>query len=93
MDAPDPETQAGHIRDAIFRGRKIEAIKRYREETGAGLAEAKKAVEDLEQQLRVSSPEMFSAPAGKAGCGAAVGALVVLAVVLLWVLASGWSGG
>jgi hypothetical protein len=33
--------------------RKIEAIKVYREETGAGLAEAKEAVEDYVRQLQV----------------------------------------
>ena len=32
--------------------RKIEAIKVYREETGAGLAEAKDAIEAYQQQLR-----------------------------------------
>jgi hypothetical protein len=31
-------------------GRKIEAIKVYREQTGAGLAEAKQYVEDLERR-------------------------------------------
>ena len=36
------------IRNLLAPGRKIEAIKRYREETGAGLAEAKDAVESLE---------------------------------------------
>lgn len=32
-------------------GRKIQAIKRYREQTGAGLREARDAVEALERQL------------------------------------------
>ncbi len=35
------------IRDMMANGNKIAAIKRYREETGAGLAEAKAAVESL----------------------------------------------
>lgn len=39
------------IIDALRHGHKIEAIKRYREETGAGLAEAKSFVEALEQTL------------------------------------------
>ena len=45
----DPGSGAGaEIRDLLARGKKIEAIKRYREETGAGLAEAKSAVEAIE---------------------------------------------
>jgi ribosomal protein L7/L12 len=37
------------LRALLAEGRKIEAIKRYREATGAGLAEAKEAVEALER--------------------------------------------
>ena len=36
------------IRELLASGNKIAAIKRYREETGVGLAEAKAAVESLE---------------------------------------------
>ncbi len=36
------------IRELLATGNKIAAIKRYREETGVGLAEAKAAVESLE---------------------------------------------
>jgi ribosomal protein L7/L12 len=35
------------IRDAIFAGRKIEAIKQWRELTSSGLAEAKETIERL----------------------------------------------
>jgi ribosomal protein L7/L12 len=35
------------MRDLVRQGRKIEAIKLYREQTGAGLAEAKEAVDRL----------------------------------------------
>ncbi len=38
--------------DALRHGMKIEAIKRYREETGVGLAEAKSFVDALEQSLK-----------------------------------------
>lgn len=37
------------LRSLLANGRKIEAIKLYRERTGAGLAEAKEAVETMEQ--------------------------------------------
>lgn len=49
------------VMDALRHGRKIEAIKRYREETGVGLAEAKSFVEALEEaattgELPASAP-------------------------------------
>jgi ribosomal protein L7/L12 len=53
-------------------GRKIQAIKMYREATGLGLAEAKAAVEQL--AIANAIPE----PAKKAGCGAS--AIVFLTV-------------
>ena len=40
------------IRGLIRQGRKIDAIKRVREKTGLGLAEAKDAVEALERRIR-----------------------------------------
>lgn len=40
------------IRDLIRGGHKIEAIKRMRDATGMGLAEAKDAVEAIERTLR-----------------------------------------
>jgi hypothetical protein len=49
----DPE-----IERALLAGQKIKAIQIYRRATGAGLKEAKSAIEDRERQLR---------PAGKAG--------------------------
>ena len=42
------EAFENEIQDLLSAGRKIEAVKRYREETGAGLAEAKSAVESID---------------------------------------------
>jgi ribosomal protein L7/L12 len=42
----------GEIQDLLRRGRKIDAIKVYRERTGLGLKEAKDAVEEIERGLR-----------------------------------------
>ena len=39
------------IQDALRHGNKIEAIKIYRELTNVGLAEAKRAVEEIESRL------------------------------------------
>lgn len=49
--------------DALRHGQKIEAIKRYREETGAGLAEAKTFVEALEETLTTGAlPDRVPTP-------------------------------
>jgi ribosomal protein L7/L12 len=56
-------------RDEIIRllqaGRKIEAIKRYRADTGAGLADARAAVERLELEMSISAgtPDELQTPA------------------------------
>ncbi|WP_432840731.1 ribosomal protein L7/L12 [Dactylosporangium sp. CA-092794] len=46
---PGPEVPAGVLQELVS-GRKIQAIKLYREATGAGLKEAKDAVDALAQQ-------------------------------------------
>jgi len=76
------------IEKAIFAGRKIEAIKRYRESTGEGLAEAKRAVEDMEVDLRRGSPEKFIASANKTGCSGVLvcAAFVVTGTILVSIL-------
>lgn len=45
------------IRELVDSGNKIEAVKRYREETGVGLAEAKAAVEAISDGHSVSRPD------------------------------------
>ena len=52
MDSQELEEQ---LRMLLAEGQKIEAIKVYRERTGAGLAEAKDAVEALEAGQRLPS--------------------------------------
>ncbi|GCD37368.1 hypothetical protein OEIGOIKO_05159 [Streptomyces chrestomyceticus JCM 4735] len=47
IEEPGPEGMA-EIDALLHKGRKVEAIKRYRELTGAGLVEAKEAVERRE---------------------------------------------
>jgi ribosomal protein L7/L12 len=41
------------VMDAVQRGKKIEAIKRYRESTGAGLKEAKDFIEEVQRRAGV----------------------------------------
>lgn len=54
------------LAEMIMKGRKIEAIKFYREATGEGLKEAKEDVETLEREMREKYPEDF--PEKKGGC-------------------------
>lgn len=85
MAAPLPEGALPEIQAAVFAGRKIDAIKLYREATGIGLAEAKEAVEAMEAELRAGAPERFQSPQQTTGC-AAVAILLFLGlagVVLL----------
>jgi hypothetical protein len=76
------------VLDAIFHGRKIEAIKLYRElNAGIGLKGAKEAVEKLAADLYARSPEKFTkAPAGDspAGCIAVLFLIAGIVAYLLW---------
>ena len=84
----DPRLQEVHA--AILAGQKIQAIKLWRELTGAGLAEAKATIERLTAEAQAKTPEKFTTPAPASlpkGCaiimiliGIAVG---ILAVALL----------
>jgi len=77
----NPEEQASSVKEALFSGQKIQAIKLYREQTGVGLAEAKDAVETLEAALRTTSPGLFTKP--PATNVSLPGAIVVLVAVII----------
>jgi len=47
LDAADPTGTPADVLEALAAGNTIEAIKRWREHTGAGLKEAKDAVEAI----------------------------------------------
>lgn len=72
--------QSHRVRDALFEGNKIQAIKHYREQTRVGLKEAKDAVEKLEGELRASSPNRFTKPQNT-GCFAVI---VALGLIMIW---------
>lgn len=84
LDLTPEQRQA--FADALYGGRKIEAIKQLREMSGLGLKESKEIIERLEAELRVAHPERFkTSPKKGAGC---VLLLVLLfpAAVLVWFL-------
>lgn len=72
---PIPDDTLTEIKYALFRGDKIGAIKSYRQHTGLGLAESKTAIDQMELELRASTPEQFTKPASK-GCMSMVLALL-----------------
>lgn len=67
------------ITDLIFEGRKIQAIKLLRMESGLDLKDAKGFVDALTCELRQQFPDKFSAGKG-AGCGTAAAIFIVLAI-------------
>jgi Ribosomal protein L7/L12 C-terminal domain len=78
-----PDEAVVRISDALYAGRKIEAIRLYRQATKLGLKESKDFIEALEVRLRQESPEKFTAPPGQAGCVRAAAILFVIASVLV----------
>ncbi|HEV7998963.1 MAG TPA: ribosomal protein L7/L12 [Planctomycetaceae bacterium] len=71
VDSTDTQPQSldGRVLALVTDGRKIEAIKLYRDLTGAGLREAKEAVEALERDGSAPAPRSASAPRQES-CGA-----------------------
>jgi ribosomal protein L7/L12 len=81
------QDQSAAIREALFASQKIQAIKLYREQTKVGLAEAKKAVEKIEAQLRLSAPGLFTAQTGGKGCLVSIGLCGLVGAALWKILA------
>ena len=82
------------IESLLREGRKIEAIKLYREITGVCLKEAKDAVERYHEELGMLHPEQFctppepTKPIGPTGCSGVLVAMFALAVSLILLIAS-----
>ena len=84
-DSPTPSRQPTQeqwieIQADLFAGRKIQAIKTYREASGLGLKEAKDAMEAYEARLRQEHPDRFTAAPSK-GCVSTI--LLFLGVLTL----------
>jgi ribosomal protein L7/L12 len=71
------EKEIYELSEILFSGRKIEAIKYYRNITQYGLKESKIFVDSLSDQLRKESPHKFKNPQN-AGCGSTVA--IILAI-------------
>lgn len=79
--APRALGESAAITEALFAGRKIQAIQLYREQNKVGLAEAKRAMDELEAKLRLSAPGLFSKPP-RNSCLPALGVLAILGLGL-----------
>jgi len=86
MNTPIPDDKLESMREDIFRGMKLQAIKTYHECTEHGLKESKDAVEALAAELRASSPERFIAPT----LGRQIMQRAVVGCFLLIMLLMGW---
>ena len=72
--------------EALYAGRKIEAIKQLREASGLGLKESKDILDKLEAELRTVHPERFTAKSSKGSCAVALMIIVVMTGVLIYSL-------
>ena len=68
MTQPLSDEQWEQIDRSLYAGKKIEAIKLFREVTGCGLKEAKGQMDDYEKELRATHPQQFTRAAGQRGC-------------------------
>jgi ribosomal protein L7/L12 len=79
-----PDEKVEEIREALFRGNKILAIKHYREATGLGLAESKAFIEAVESRLRQEEPDQFAAATKKAGCFGVIAIVGISTALAQW---------
>lgn len=80
-----PDEQVERIMEAVFTGRKMQAIKLYRQATKASLLEAKNFIEALQLRLWQESPEKFAAPPGRSGCSTSA-AMLLMAFAAAYVI-------
>ena len=81
------EEQMQQLSEALESGRKIEAIKAYREATGLGLKDSKIEVEKLHADLHEKYPDRFPAPSKSVGCGSSA-AVFALAFGIIYLISN-----
>ena len=80
------KTVEDEITSLIYEGKKIPAIKAYRNATFKGLKESKDYVEQLSMELYEKYPERFTVkPSKSAGCGTAIFFLCIFSLAF-WFL-------
>ena len=78
-----------NIRNAIYGGNKIEAIKHYRDATGEDLKNSKDFIEHLTEELKTLDPSRFAKPRRSSGALAALVFWGTIALVVIY-LAMNW---
>jgi hypothetical protein len=86
MPGPMSDDDVQQIMTAVFAGKKILAIKLYRQATKSSLVDAKNFVEALEDRLRQDSPEKFTAPPSNGGCARSTAVLLSLGVPIYFMV-------
>ena len=81
---PLPEDALPSIREALYGGQKIQAVKLHREATGSSLRETKDAIEALELELRATTPERFLAKPSSPGCLGAIALTATMTIFAIW---------
>jgi hypothetical protein len=76
----------------LYAGKKIAAVKLYREASQASLADAKRGVDKIEAEVRLSAPDLFVHPQVSSTLGCVHG-LVLFAVGITMIWYMWWSGG
>ena len=81
------QEQIEQIASELELGRKVEAIKIYREVTGQGLKEAKEFIEALIPKLQEMDPEKYAKVSGSeaTGCASVILLCIGLTSALVWV--------
>jgi ribosomal protein L7/L12 len=76
------------IKEAVFAGNKILAIKLYRgaRPGSVGLAEAKLRIEKLELELRAQYPDRFTSVPKAQGCTAVLLSFILTAAAAVWLM-------
>ena len=74
--------QRKQMLNALLKGRKIEAIKLYREVTGGSLKDSKEYIEKITADLKAKHPEQFKN--AQVGCGTAAALVVIGAPLFIY---------
>lgn len=83
MDPHLTPEQRHAFADALYAGKKIEAIKQLRQFSGLDLKESKDIIDALEAELRAAHPERFATAAPRKGAGCIVLLIALFPVAIL----------
>ena len=72
--------------EALYAGRRIDAIKQLRELSGLGLKESKDFMDKLEAELRTVHPERFPVKSSKGSCAVVLLIILVVTGVVIYSL-------